>query len=281
MKWFKFRNVALIAFLIAFVTFLSCSKDSTSNNEPDLSEQQVQDAAAAAEYSVIYLETTTSTASAATMAANTGGSFAKIMGAGDTTLYNGCPVITWNLSQKQLLIDYGEGCTGPAGINHSGNIVMNGSLSGGTLQFAVAFNNFTTMNCSIGGSMSYVMRLGYAEVNITNGAITCEDSTIKVDANLKITVDLNNTLGDPTDDSYTVTGEGTVIAADGTTYGIKITDPLLFYAMCKYPVRGVMEITGKDFTAQVDFYPESGDCDDVVEISVGQLKKKVHLSTIL
>ncbi len=279
MNWFKFRNVVLVLVVMSLVALFSCSKDSTSS-EPDLNEQYVQEAAAAAEYSVVYMETATSTASAATMAANTGGSFAKALGIGDTTLYDGCPAIIWNMLQKQLTIDYGEGCTGPAGINHSGSIVMNGSLNNQTLQFAVTFNNFTTVNCTVGGSMTYVMTMQYAEVAITNGTITCGDSTVTVNANLKITVDMNGTPGDPTDDSYTVTGQGTVVTPDGSKYSFQITDPLLFYAGCQYPVRGVIEIAGTDYTAKVDFYPENGDCDDIAEISVGPLKKKVHLSTI-
>ncbi len=279
MRRFTFRNILLMVLAVALISLVSCSKDSTGNSiVPDLSEQQIQETAAAVEYALIYLESTTSAASAAT-AATGGGNFEKGFLPVDT-LYTGCPTATYNVLQKLLTIDYGEGCTGPSGIQHSGSIVMTGSLSGGTLQFTATFNNFTTANCTIGGGMVYRMTIDTIEVTITNGTVSCGDSTVTLNANLKLAVNLNGTPGDPLDDTYMLLGSGTVMFPDSASYSFNITSPLVFYAGCSYPTSGVVEISGPAYTAAVDFYPENGDCDDIAEISVGPLTQKVHLSLL-
>lgn len=276
MRLLIFRIILPMVLATVLMGWFSCSKNSTNNIVPNLNEQQLQETTAAVQYALIYLESTIGPASAAS-AATSGGKFFRGFLPADT-LYTGCPTAIYHALQNQLIIDYGEGCTGPSGIHHSGSIVMAGVHSGGTLQFTAVFDSFTTAGCSINGSMVYQMAIDTIEVMINNGIVSCGDSTVTLNANLKLIVNLNGTPGDLLDDTYMLLGSGTILFPDSNSYNFNITSALILYANCAYPVNGKVEVSGAAFSAAVDFYPDNGDCDDIAEISVGPLRQKVHLS---
>lgn len=276
-----FVSVFLIMWLI------SCNKNSTdggddggnNNNNQQQTEQQIQEAAAAADDAALYMTTTTTTASAAASAV--GGLLGKVNTPGDT-LYTGCPTVVYERVQKILTIDYGSGCVGPAGMEHSGNIVLTGSLNQNALEFSTVFNDYTAQGCTVNGAVTYRMTMDSILVTIAGGSVVCGDSSVTLDASLSLTVDLNGTPGNVEDDIYTVDGFGTITTPGGTTYDFQIVNPLVMQAGCPYPVDGLMELTTETrvgtVTASVDYFPDNGQCDDVVVVTVNGVSQTIHLS---
>jgi hypothetical protein len=85
------------------------------------------------------------------------------------------------------------------------------------------------------------------------------------------------------DDIYILKGTG---AVTDNRYSIQfaytIQDSLTVTGNCRYPVRGKTAWirSGSGITATyVDFYPNSGECDDVAAIIRGSISKTVNLET--
>lgn len=76
-----------------------------------------------------------------------------------------------------------------------------------------------------------------------------------------------NTIWNPFDDVYSITGEGNGISRNGTPYDIVITNPLIVKIGCRWIVQGkasVIRPSAEDFT--VDF--GTGTCDNLAVVNI-------------
>jgi hypothetical protein len=270
----KTIKIISILALVNLLFIISCSDSTDAGNNNN--EEYAQESAEAAAYTMLYVENSTTTSSALTNATSAKTSFAD----GDT-IFSGCPTAVYYLLQKELIVDYGTGCTGQAGVSHSGRITLTGSISNGALLFSVDFDQYTAENYSIDGTMSLGATIDTIQVTITSGTVSDGNSTATIAGELKLIVNLNGTPSDPTDDQYLVTGNGTVTTPESKTYSFKITEALEFHAFCQFPVKGIIELTSDDKTASVDFSPTDNQCDDVVKVTVGDYEKTFSLMTLL
>jgi len=115
------------------------------------------------------------------------------------------------------------------------------------------------------------------------GTLTVNGRTLSLTA-ATATVALNKTLLYPDDDTYLLSGNGTLSTEDGKTYSVEF-DTVAAKFMCYVPVSGTMLVksTSPRYTAKVDFGP--GTCDTIVKVTIGfktqeiDLKKWLHDNT--
>lgn len=103
---------------------------------------------------------------------------------------------------------------------------------------------------------------------------------------IAMTLTVNATLGSLStlsDDKYILRGTGTIVDNRySVTFAYTIQDSLTVTGNCRYPVSGktVWARSGSGITTTyVDFYPNSGQCDDVAAITRGTVTKTVNLET--
>ena len=275
---FKHKAV-MVLFILASLVFFGCDENSTQSDDNQVSDEQIQESAEAVEYSTMYIESVTAPASAlvAVTSSATSGALFKQTAVTSDTIFTGCPTAIYNVLLKQLVLDYGSGCSGAGDISHSGSIVLTGSFSGTTLSFASTFNEYTANNFYLNGNVTFIAGMDSIEITIANGTIAYGDTTVSINAELKLKIDTNGTPGDIFDDVYVITGFGTVITTDGSSYSFEITTPLEYHALCQYPVKGVVEVKTDSYTAEVDFFPNSGSCDDIDKVTIGKYSKTISL----
>jgi len=284
MKILSRHSLLLVIFIISALLFFSCDDNSTeSSGDDQTTDQQIQESTEAVDYSTMYMETVTmpssalvsATASAALMK-NTANSVAGVA----DTIFTGCPTATYNVLLKQLVLDYGEGCNGAGGVSHSGSIVLTGSFVNGKLSFATTFNQYTANDYYVNGNVSFVAGIDTIQITISDGTIAHGDTSATMDAELKLVINMNGTPGDPFDDVYTISGFGTVTTPNAKTYSFEITTPLEYHAFCEYPVKGVIEMKTELYTSSIDFFPDNGQCDDIVQVTIGGRSQTIALSDL-
>ncbi len=272
------RIFGVLLLAAAFALTVSC-EETTGNDTIDLQtelEARFQGAQEAIHFTMPFLESITMTTS--TVASGMG-QLNKSQTPSDT-LFQGCPVVTWN-HINNFLVDYGpNGCTGPNGVFHSGQIALNGGIQNGQLIVNANFQDFTARDFTLNGDLSLAATLEKIAAQIINGVVTRGADTTVVNANFTIFYNLNGTLGDPHDDSYTVEGAASVIAPNGKTYQLEVITPLSITGDCSYPVDGIVRISDGIFEATVDFFPNNGECDDVFVIDIGGIKRTIRFADL-
>ncbi|MDN5203095.1 hypothetical protein QQ008_17025 [Fulvivirgaceae bacterium BMA10] len=207
----------------------------------------------------------------------------------DNIEFMGCAIITANLLERTLTIDFGEGCEGPRGRLRSGKIIISYTGARDAIGSVVTttFENFfidgrridgtrTVTNISEEGSDILKFR-----VTITGGKVTWPDGTFA-------TREVDRTKSwVPTDNQEDdrVEFEGT---ASGTTrrsvsYSVKINSALIIRRVCVeenniyVPVQGEKLITRSgrgDIT--VDY--GNGTCDRAITIRKGDRSIDIELT---
>ena len=103
--------------------------------------------------------------------------------------------------------------------------------------------------------------------------------TATINESLGLTVNFNNTTQNTDDDVYSVSGAGTV-SEGGANYTFTSTEPLQIMPICGLPATGKMIVKiGNTTTTTIDFYPEGGVCDEIVQMTIGNITKKVNLGS--
>ncbi|MBN1996237.1 hypothetical protein JW935_01710 [candidate division KSB1 bacterium] len=254
---------------------VTCEKSPNDSDDQDVNAQfaSAQEAASAVP---IFMESSM-TAFAATKTVN---NLAKIMAPADTLLPDEwtCPYIIWDKDTRALVLDYGTGCMGNDERIRSGKISI--TISGSLLQgvsITLDYENYSVDQTTLSGSVTVTGQGTQMIVTIAGGQVKNENGTWSVDATLSVTAVLGD-LETLDDDYYMIEGAGTVKDAENKSYTFTITEPLSMSINCEYPMMGKMEISvSMAFTAMVDYFPEKGDCDDIVEITIGKTSRTVHL----
>jgi hypothetical protein len=80
---------------------------------------------------------------------------------------------------------------------------------------------------------------------------------------------------DKSDDSYYLSGSGSIVVNDTAKFSKVITTPLLFEASCDYIMSGVVELTRNSVTSTIDY--GDGTCDDVATVTTNGTTEEINL----
>lgn len=227
--------------------------------------------------------------------------------------FNGnCPVVTVDSilvtggKNYTITVDYGTTpCQSPKrNIRASGKYIINGfintlrdsvyaGITFASLKFYKIANssdtNFVAVSAvNLSANEVYGTKISAADNSfkgkINSGVVFNTNSGIT--KTIAMTLTVNATLGSLStlsDDKYILRGTGTIVDNRySVQFAYTIQDSLTVTGNCRYPVSGkaawVRSGAGTT-TTYVDFYPNSGQCDDVASITRGTVTKTVNLET--
>ncbi len=177
---------------------------------------------------------------------------------------------------KNIVIDFGTGCTSANGVFRKGkiNVVLSDSLRKSGSTAVMTFDNYyvntfkkegtvTWTNTSTPGTKSWQRK-------VENGKITAANGNYWLHSGIK---DVVQTAGVSTpanllDDEFSITGNHTVTNAAGKTRTSTIvsTNPLHKKTICTNIDKGTVNVQGPNHFAIIDF--GDGTCDNLATISI-------------
>jgi len=285
----KFRSIATTGKLMAFIAVIglaSCKKDSAtnSNNTNAVNLMDSSSAAESAYYDVLNnafvgFADNSSVWSASTT--HSGQTTTLSTGVENTTNNLGCAIYTISDTvpgeyPKTLTLDFGTGCTSADGILRQGKIVY---LFSGPLLFpgstaSVTFNQYVVNGYGVQGT--YVITNSSTQTaislttQVTNGIITYPNlSNYHYNANRVYTMTAGaSTPFDISDDVYSVSGNSSFAASDGSSLVCNITTPLVKAIACRYVSSGIVSFVYDQLVnGTLDF--GSGTCDNQAVLKIG------------
>jgi hypothetical protein len=184
--------------------------------------------------------------------------------------------VSGNFPAKNILIDFGTGCTSQNGVIRKGkiNIVLTDSVrktgSVATLTFDNYFVNGFKKEGTIVWTNTTVQGTNTRSWNrkVNNGKITNPGGEYWLhnsDANITQTAGVA-TIANLTDDVYTIEGTRTVTNAAGKTRTSTTQTPLQKKANCSNIDQGILKVQGTNHYALIDF--GNGTCDNVAMVSI-------------
>ncbi len=283
MKSLSMFNLFIALLISGMLLTTGCDKKSTDPEEEDpvtaiTEDENVQAGAEATATAAIYAEAMAVPTSA--IVASTSGSSNSFVGKTSSTtdtIYSDCPLITVNRAAREILIDYGSGCTGVSGIAHSGSIFLKGKIESAKLYFYATFKNFTADNYQLDGTVKFRIGADSIYIDVQKGLLIRNETVNYLDGKIAIAIDLNNTLQNPFDDIYycsmDLVNKKTIGSEEKHAFYIRTTyrgqsTPLEFRLLCEYPYRGVLSAweIHKSKLTYFDFEPYDASCDDVVKV---------------
>jgi len=201
-----------------------------------------------------------------------------------------CPNITitpFNLTEwpKTMEIDFGQGCN-EGGVTRAGKIIVNVSKrfwEEGSV-WTVEFTDFFVQGHKVEGTKTVSFN-GRNDSGNFNWDIDISDAVITTPAQVSISWDAERnrewvegeqTIFNPADDRYLITGGSSGVNEAGESYVITITDPLDILLSCPWVRSGalIIDITGRP-DIEVDF--GDGECDNMITVTINGSSQEVAL----
>jgi hypothetical protein len=300
MKINSISNFSKIFAFSAVVLVTSCKKDDTNNSSSNSNTKAatMTDSSTVADnvYSDVLANAFISTADnssvwnvSKTQQGRTGTN--STSSSANAQVNFGCAIYSFdnntpNEYPKVLTVDFGTGCTSLDGVTRSGKIIYTfdiGALITPGATVSVMFDHYTVNGYGISGSYSIANNStdGGAYVfvtDVTNGIITYPDqSNYHYSGNRTYTQSAGiETPLDFTDDAFSITGNSSFSASDGTSLVCQITSPLTRSFDCTYVSEGIVSFT-YDGTVKgtVDF--GDGTCDNHATLAIGNYSQTITL----
>ncbi|MFI5152582.1 MAG: hypothetical protein ACHQET_04565 [Chitinophagales bacterium] len=201
---------------------------------------------------------------------------------------NGCAIYTVTPNDtttfpKTIIVDFGSGCTSSTGVTRKGKItyIYSGKLIYPGTTVSATFTNYSVNGYQLQGTYSITNNSSLSGIafttKVTGGQITFPDaSTYSYSGNKTVTQTAgSSTLIDPTDDVYSISGNGN-FSSNGNTLVNNISTPLSKAYSCKWVQSGIVSFTYNSNTkGTFDF--GAGTCDANAVIKVGALTLNVTL----
>lgn len=193
---------------------------------------------------------------------------------------NSCPIVTFtppDLSTypKDLVIDFGTGCTGSDGVLRSGKILAHltkSYIDSGSVT-TVTFDNYYVNSRKITGTEIITNQgknnAGHPvfEVQVQNGNLYSPDGVTTYNSvQQREWIEGYNTLLDPMDDVYMITGTANGVTTDGTSYTVTITSALRVAVGCAWVESGTLNITEPNVPVITLDYG-NGNCDNIATVT--------------
>ena len=177
---------------------------------------------------------------------------------------------------KNIVIDYGSGCTTPGlnGVTRSGkiNVTLSDSLRVSGSVAVMTFDNYYVKGYKKEGTITWtnISTPGVKSWRrvCQNGKITAPTGNYWLHYGTEVITQTqgNNTPGNILDDVFTITGTKTVTNPAGLTRTGTILTPLQKKTTCSNIDQGTYQIQGPNHVAIIDF--GDGSCDNIATISI-------------
>ena len=185
-------------------------------------------------------------------------------------------VVTHNEDTKQIIIDFGTGCTSPRGVERKGKVILtysNKNFLVPTTSIVTTFEGYEVNGIKIEGSRT-LTNAGFnaltnsliLNVKVENGKLTWPDNTFATYTSTQSRV---LTLGE---NGYqiSITGTSSGKSREGVDYTAVVTDALIVNQECVrtgvfVPSTGKMELVVLGITISADM--GDGTCDKTVTLS--------------
>lgn len=208
----------------------------------------------------------------------------RVSGTVESTNILGCANVTVTPLQgfpKNIVVDFGTGCTSASGVFRRGkiNINLSDSLRKSGSIAVMTFDNYfvstykvegtlTWTNTSTGGTKSWQRKW-------ENGKIIAADGNFWLHSGVK---NLTQTAGVSTpnnllDDVFSITGSHTIANAAGKTRTATVLEALQKKTICDNIDKGKVKIEGPNHYAILDF--GDGTCDRLATISINGRPERI------
>ena len=184
--------------------------------------------------------------------------------------------VNHNQETRTIVVDFGQGCTSPNGVQRKGKITLvysgNNFLFPGT-SISTTFEGYEVDGIRIDGTRT-ITNAGIDLINsrvslrvkIENGKITWPDnSSVTYSSDQTRVVSLSESGYEAS-----ITGTASGLSRDGKNYSALVTDALIVKQNCVdegiyIPSSGILSFTYSQITVSVDY--GSGTCDKTVEVT--------------
>ncbi len=273
----KLKSLLLACAAITMLAFSSCKKESTAEPVTDTTALQATFALSA------NLGITDNLTQDVNEVLNEAAIDKNFMGSGITAQTSqtsgilSCATVTVNPTSgfpKNILIDFGTGCTSPGGVTRSGRILVHltdslrnpGSVATMTFQNYFVNNfkkegNLTWTNTSTPGVKSWRRVMQNGKITAPNGNFWTHFGTQDIVQTAGVTTPLHLM-----DDEFSITGGHTVNNPAGITRTRTILTALQKKTNCQYIDKGSYRVQGPGHFAIIDF--GNGQCDNTATISI-------------
>ena len=186
-----------------------------------------------------------------------------------------CAQISLDSSSRNLVIDFGEGCTSPEGITRSGKMTINYfslSLEDG-ISYGLSFEDFSVDENVINGSISVngfkrnSQDQLYFQVEIEGGRVDLSDGRSLTHSSIR-TFTWVEGEGEESGSKFEFTGSAEGVTLDNISYAISFTTPLTLETDCfaegfALASAGVLSINLSNLEGEVLVDFGDGSCDAV------------------
>lgn len=186
---------------------------------------------------------------------------------------------------REIIIDFGEGCEDRRGNIKTGKIIVTISdtmVNEGATR-TVTYENYTVRGNEVSGSKTMVNQ-GKNEEG--NWIIESQSEMLinKVDEGVEINRTSNVTkewltgfeTAEKSDDSFKITGTGSITQDGSVTFYREIIVPLLVDRSCRYILSGQIELTNEDGSMLIDF--GDGTCDNTATVTKDGVTEEMDLT---
>lgn len=275
MKYSKLRMVGVLVCLLPAAAWVGCGGDDSTTDPVVEDPGGITDGEAEVAgqmtmmTSILYqIGTVSNVAAQETMVAVNGGR---------SGLTGECPaaqVNSFSVNELQMDLDYGDGCTSEYGYSASGKLEIALYVSSVKDSVAVTFDAFQVEGYSLDGDLGVVGK-GTEWVYSFTGVV---GGLYSLDMEYGVSLDGNGTPTNPSDDTATISGAGSVSL--GPLYvALDIDESLVFETTCAHPTDGVlvytMTTTDGSQVTQVDY--GTGDCCTADATTTGDRNGTVDL----
>ena len=201
----------------------------------------------------------------------------RVIGTVETTNILSCATVTVTPLQgfpKNIVIDFGSGCTSANGVVRKGkiNVTVSDSLRRSGSTAVMTFDNYYVSTYKVEGTLIWTnTSTGTTKSwqrKWENGKITSADGKYWLHSGIKNVVQTagSGTPNNLLDDVFSITGNHTVTNAAGKTITATVLEALEKKTICENIDKGKVKIEGPNHTAVLDF--GDGTCDRVATISI-------------
>jgi hypothetical protein len=297
----NFRLIKTTGKLIAIaavISMASCKKDAVSSNSNQSSAATLSDSSTVADNSYydvlnnafVGFSDNSAVWSASNIHSGKTTTFSTESTEGVTSGNLSCAIYTLDDTipgeyPKTLTLDFGTGCTSADGILRTGKLtyVFTGPLLNPGSTATVTFTNYTVNGYGLQGA--YAITNNSSEqvgisitTQVTNGIITYPNTTNYHYSHNRTYVMTagSNTPFNISDDVYSITGNSSFSASDGSNIVWTINTPLVKAIDCRYIKQGVVGfVYNQSVSGTIDF--GDGTCDNAATISVGSIQEPITL----
>ncbi len=184
--------------------------------------------------------------------------------------------VTGNFPARTITIDFGQGCVSSNGVVRKGivTVVLTDSLRKPGSVATVSFNNYFVNGYKVEGNIVWTntTQLGTAtrawRREVTNGKITSPTAKTWTHTSNVTFTQIAGVLTpmNLTDDVHTVTGTHSVTNSSNISRTMSTQTALQKKANCANLDQGILNITGPNHTAKIDF--GNGTCDNLATVSI-------------